>query len=1040
MHRSRVTRVLLLVMALSLSVATTSCGTEGQGSDDLVLVGFNLPNLSGITLNNPLIFTFSANIAPSTITPDTLRVVGVEGPFFETTVVDGNLVALLPRSPNFEDYSDAGLLPNVSYTVSMTTFPDVTTIESATGKPLLEAESFTFVTQPFPVFIEPRRPIVHGVPWTMGGRSDDAGCLQNRDNDLYLSPTVDPATIQTGSTTGATLLCLQNEGPPRVIEANCTPRHDQQAVGTPSPVAPGLIQLDAVRVRLNENLDPLTVVPYIPTTQIPVNIQLWRVGQKDNSPIATPEAIQSNKPVVVQDLDQTEIILVPSGAVQQGVYLVNITPALKDLPGNGLRIDDRPDPVPGGYDIYEGAANFQSAVPPGYRIYFKTLEIPNTPFSIIEDFANNLAEWGNNDSTNTEPGINTQSDDDPGDATLDGSPLVETIASPTPSFTTTFDGLGDPLGIFAGQTTTAAWNASGGAAVNDPISDVDGYRFLNIPTLSPNPHLLNPKPGTLQAVYQPWCGSGIDNDFISSGVHGLNTNIGSINGDGIYEYTSFNLQAGHSINVAGGKPLVILCQGNVNIDGTIRLDGGDGSPGFDDDGSSEYDPANGAIPVGGAGGFGVAGGGHGGIGADGRRPGPSPSGAPGVPGVTLFGDGPGAGSAGGGPGFVAESAGGANDGSCGGGGGAFGGNGGPGTFQSGAAFGATASTAFGDMDFLRALALFQPDRGYQSNANITGGCGGAGGSIEDDDGASEVGNGGNTNRGDDGGGGGGAAGGGLWIIARGNITIGGSAVVTADGGNGGNTYARADQFIADDEGTLFLAGVLGTPVTGSGEGGPGGGGSGGGLFFVARGDLTTAAGATLSAKGGVGGTSGNGATAGGNGGSGRVTLMTFDGGGTVSHAAGASTEPAAEVRDNVFFPVVDLCSVGQSDWVDLFTASTEYETPTFTANFDGAGGGFLEIAPPSGAGKVFGVDFAARWEFQAADMLNPQPALGMPPPSTADGLTEWTDVGDITMLNFKRFMRWRWRFFHKDGWGQDPGDPDPLQLATVFVQEIPFTK
>ena len=129
MHRSRLISFLLVAILLTASVSMTSCGGGGDGgtNPDLVLLGFNIPNLSGIPLNQVLIFTFSAAINPGTITPDTLRVVGTTGPFFESTIVDGNLVAMIPTVPNFADYSDAGLQPDVEYSVSLTEFPAVTT-------------------------------------------------------------------------------------------------------------------------------------------------------------------------------------------------------------------------------------------------------------------------------------------------------------------------------------------------------------------------------------------------------------------------------------------------------------------------------------------------------------------------------------------------------------------------------------------------------------------------------------------------------------------------------------------------------------------------------------------------------------------------------------------------------------------------------------------------------------------------------------------------------------------------------------------------
>ena len=81
-------------------------------------------------------------------------------------------------------------------------------------------------------------------------------------------------------------------------------------------------------------------------------------------------------------------------------------------------------------------------------------------------------------------------------------------------------------------------------------------------------------------------------------------------------------------------------------------------------------------------------------------------------------------------------------------------------------------------------------------------------------------------------------------------------------------------------------------------------------------------------------------------------------------------------------------------------------------------------------------DFDALLEFQGADDVSPIPSGATP--DQADGLTPWVSAANITTLNFKRYFRWRWRFFVKDGWGEDPGDPDPLPLPTVFDLSIPF--
>ncbi len=1095
MHRSRFTCAVVLILVLGTAMTMTSCGGGAGGTNpDLVLLGFNVPNLSGIALNQPLIFTFSANINPSTITPDSLRVVGTAGPFFEATVVDGNLVALLPTTPNFADYSDAGLQPDIEYTVSLTEFPAVTTIETTSGKPLLSAESFTFKTTPTKssdivsniscngpdgilgtpdddtpgspsFFVEPRRSIRHGVPWTLGGRSDDDGCLQNADagNALYVSPGIDPSALQEGSGPGARLVCLQNAGSPRVIEALSVPRHNAAAIGSPSATQPGLIDLPAIRVKLNEPLDPLTVEPFF--AGIPVNVQLWRVALK-NGDFTGPDQIATNKPIVVQSISDTEIILVPAGPVPQGVYLINLSPAVKDLPGCPLRINDRPNPALHGYDVYEAMGAFSAAISPGYRIYFRTLEVPDTPLAIIEDFNNNLAEWGDNDSGQGgnmfEPGIYTRSISDgagtPG--TFDGDPLADTGGTATPATERVYGGLGaidgDADGALGGQSTTAIWNGGGTVTPGGPITDADGYRFLNIPTLFPNPNVTNPNAGALKAVHQPWAGNGLDGVFDSNGANtGWDTDAGSVDGDGIFQVRSFHLRAGDELVVTGSKPLLVLCQGDFIVEGTMRLDGAPGGHGFDTDGSAKYVNA-GAVNAFGAGGAGGPGGGAGGAGAN--PVGTSVNGVAGGSAATLFD----AIAVAGGAGATANSdAGGTNVGSSGGAGGGFGTSGADGTTSDGTVL-AIGGPTFGDFVFLRALALFNPDRGYFNNSNISGGNGGGGGSLDDDlnGGGSEAGEGGSTANGDDGGAGGGGGGGGLWVLARGAVSVAAGGILSCDGGAGGNTYGLANQTQdpgEDGDGMTeadnVFTGLVASPGAPDGDGGPGGGGSGGGIFLHSHTSMTIAAGATVTANGGAGGLSGDAARSGGAGAAGRILLAT-SGAAAAPTTAGATISPAPLAAPG--YPLTqNLASVGQSDWVDLFTTNTEFapvvggvpQVPTFLANFtlDAGNPGFLELPTGSGGGgQTAGTDFDAKFEFQGADFINDgdgntADALDSTP-TEADGLTLWVDASMITAINTKRFVRWRWRFFAKEGYGMGGSDPADLQLPTVFEVTIPFVK
>src|SRR5689334_5668814 len=92
--RNSLLRVLALPLAVGVGATVTSCGGGGGsgGAGAMVLVGFNLPNIAGVALDTPLVYTFSQDVDPSSVTPDMIQVTGPQdfGFTFETIVVDGN--------------------------------------------------------------------------------------------------------------------------------------------------------------------------------------------------------------------------------------------------------------------------------------------------------------------------------------------------------------------------------------------------------------------------------------------------------------------------------------------------------------------------------------------------------------------------------------------------------------------------------------------------------------------------------------------------------------------------------------------------------------------------------------------------------------------------------------------------------------------------------------------------------------------------------------------------------------------------------------
>lgn len=125
-------------------------------------------------------------------------------------------------------------------------------------------------------------------------------------------------------------------------------------------------------------------------------------------------------------------------------------------------------------------------------------------------------------------------------------------------------------------------------------------------------------------------GTGVDGAYTASS----NTTLAG----GTYNYTSFTINPGVTVNVTGTAPLIIYCTGAVTIDGTLSAQGGNGTDGI-------------TFSSGGTGGVGVAGGANGGDGSYSSSTGP-------LPGVAGSGPGGannqgGAWSGGGGSGYAA---------------------------------------------------------------------------------------------------------------------------------------------------------------------------------------------------------------------------------------------------------------------------------------------------------------------------------------------------------------------------------------------------
>ncbi|NUN52050.1 MAG: Ig-like domain-containing protein, partial [Planctomycetaceae bacterium] len=107
--------------------------------------------------------------------------------------------------------------------------------------------------------------------------------------------------------------------------------------------------------------------------------------------------------------------------------------------------------------------------------------------------------------------------------------------------------------------------------------------------------------GELTAAFAPYAGDGSDGAFTAS--VGLTTSLGTgASVQRVYNFTTFSIPIGAKVIAGGRFPLVIHCQGAVDISGELVLDGADGGNGFAGNDSN-------GLATGGLGGSGVAGGG-----------------------------------------------------------------------------------------------------------------------------------------------------------------------------------------------------------------------------------------------------------------------------------------------------------------------------------------------------------------------------------------------------------------------------------------------
>jgi hypothetical protein len=588
-----------------------------------------------------------------------------------------------------------------------------------------------------------------------------------------------------------------------------------------------------------------------------------------------------------------------------------------------------------------------------------------------------------------------------------GAVIQNLLGDPlNPSVISFFTGTGhpipdsDPLEDFVTQTrldgalTTANWNAT-------------------------KPYV-GAVAGQLTATFAPYSGDGTDGAYAPT--IGLTTAIstGTLV-QRVYNFTTVSIPIGARVVAQGAFPLVIHCQGSVDISGELRIEGFSGGNGYRGDDVSG--PA-----TGGAGGVGGPGGNPGGDGAfktigvggnfDGLDGVGIPASSGGTGGNTGENDGGGsqtnnspAGATG--PFWPRlDYAGGPKQSPCtaapktfepcrirecggGGGGSVTGGNGelfgatlirrgGAGFPNGGLGGGLWGTATMSGANNAASVQVLDPANLPNGLRTISlnniptltagmGGAGGGGGGGEDDSQGDLV-HWGAADGSDEGGGGGGGGGGALQIITYTTINVAGT--ISAKGGAGGSSYDDVAQ-------TSFS------------QGAGGGGGSGGVIWLQCRGSMTIQGGAILDVSGGNGGQGfADGSTQvynGGTGAAGRIRIEDSDG-----IVAGA---PAAS-SSGVFAPTLDLVSTAYSLWQDTHIATPLFTAPIITAD------AFLSL-PYNGTIKIY---------MEGAPQLVPAGPVPVPDTSKSTGMLRiWDTTGnpivgnpfDTLTANYSQFWRFR---------------------------------
>lgn len=162
-HDGALCRSILVAAALVVLIAGCSGGGGGSGGAmsfiDAVVEELGELPLDNVFLNSVITVEFSLPVDPDSVSTQTFRM--LEGPDYVNMangdiVVDGRFVRFFPALPTVEDLSDSGFQPGKAYRLVLRGQPDLNTIRSTGGKPLVATHQVEFAARvASPLYVDP---------------------------------------------------------------------------------------------------------------------------------------------------------------------------------------------------------------------------------------------------------------------------------------------------------------------------------------------------------------------------------------------------------------------------------------------------------------------------------------------------------------------------------------------------------------------------------------------------------------------------------------------------------------------------------------------------------------------------------------------------------------------------------------------------------------------------------------------------------------------------------------------------------------------